>query len=283
MSAVNLQSSGQIYNTDNGFRAQNGDDNGDARKRRRELNLLDNGNKYIPSDGLVSYYDRAGGKNYLDGRRVKITGTEFSNNVVAGKNVAGLITSAYSLTLADCAFRRNSAKAMVFVYNNEAIVDNTIFAENTVEVSTVIMASPRGSKPLPIAIKNDGEAVARVEATHIVERTCFLGMRVGMSNVLVTDVDHAGFGQRDNHATGTQFTWVSSCEGGAAEKTGNDCLETGNCDGTCVQFTSEKCMAEGMESREYEMFFNAGFSFRRRGWVAPLVMMVSVWLLQRVV
>lgn len=139
---------------------------------------------------------------------------------------------------------------MVFVYNNDAIIDNTIFTDNKVEVSTVVMKSPKGSKPV-VATNVDG-AVAAVKPTHIVERTCFFGSHVGMSNVLVTDVENAGFAQRDNHATGTEFTWVSSCEGGAAEKLGNDCLETGRCDGTCVQFTSERCLAD------HDMPFSSG-------------------------
>lgn len=252
--ALNVQSSGQIYAAGHNNTVRNEGANnavgGGGGNRGRLLNLLDEGGKFIPRDGLVSYYDHSSGKSYRDGRRVKITKTEFADNVVEGDKVAGLITSAYSLTLTDCFFRRNQAKAVVFVYNNEALVDNTIFAENTVEVSTVIMASPKGSKLL--ATKGN-------EPTHIVERTCFLGSNVGMSNVLVTDVENTGFGQRDNHAKGTKFTWVSKCEGGAAERLGNDCLETGNCDGTCVEFTSERCAADGADSREFEMFFNAAY------------------------
>ena len=173
---------------------------------------------------------------------------------------------------------------MIFVYNNEAIVDNTIFAENTVEVSTVIMASPEGSKKPNTSSNGQDDTF---EPTHIVERTCFLGSNVGMSNVLVTDVDNTGFGQRDNHAKGTQFTWVSTCEGGAAEHFGNDCLETGNCDGTCVDFTSEKCLADRVNSREYEMFFNAGYSRRRMNvvgwWLSSLGMALVVCVLSVII
>ena len=39
---------------------------------------------------------------------------------------------------------------MVFVYNDEAVVEDTVFVGNTVEVSTIILASPKKSK------KNDG-------------------------------------------------------------------------------------------------------------------------------
>ena len=92
--------------------------------------------------------------------------------------------------------------------------------------------------------------IVRDEPTHIVERTCFLGSRVGMSNVLVTDVDNTRFGQRNNHAMGTEFTWASTCNGGVAESLGSDCRETGNCDGTCVQFTTKKCMADGVHNLE---------------------------------
>ena len=70
--------------------------------------------------------------------------------------------------------------------------------------------------------------------THIIEHSCFLKSNVGMSNVLVTDAESAGCGQRDNHASGTKFTWASTCEGGVAESNGDDCLETGNCDGICA-------------------------------------------------
>eukprot|EP00579_Thalassiosira_antarctica_P018956 CAMPEP_0201952162 /NCGR_PEP_ID=MMETSP0904-20121228/974_1 /ASSEMBLY_ACC=CAM_ASM_000553 /TAXON_ID=420261 /ORGANISM="Thalassiosira antarctica, Strain CCMP982" /LENGTH=182 /DNA_ID=CAMNT_0048495777 /DNA_START=153 /DNA_END=697 /DNA_ORIENTATION=- len=173
--------------------------------------------------------------------------------------------------MTDCFFQKNNAKAMVFVYNNEAIVDNTIFAENKVEVSTVIMASPKGSKPIPVTTTKSGEVVG-VEPTHIVERTCFLGSQVGMSNVLVTDVENTGFGQQDNHAKGTEFTWVSTCEGGAAEQFGNDCLETGSCDGTCIQFTSEKCLADRVNSREYAMFFNSGYRNVKNAWALGMTL-----------
>lgn len=125
----------------------------------------------------------------------------------------------------------------MFVYNNDALVENTVFAENTAEVSTVIMSSPKDSKPL---YNNLGE----IEPTHLVERSCFLGSQVGMSNVLATDVATTGFGQRNNHATGTSFSWISSCEGGAAEQDGEECLESGMCDGTCIQFTEGKCLAD---------------------------------------
>mmetsp|Transcript_9962 Transcript_9962/g.21029 ORF Transcript_9962/g.21029 Transcript_9962/m.21029 type:complete len:203 (+) Transcript_9962:923-1531(+) len=163
--------------------------------------------------------------------------SEFTNNIVDDTHTAGLVTSAYSLTLTGCFFQSNSARAMVFVYNNDALVENTVFAENTVEVSTVIMSSPKDSKPL---YNNLGE----IEPTHLVERSCFLGSQVGMSNVLATDVATTGFGQRNNHATGTSFSWISSCEGGAAEQDGEECLESGMCDGTCIQFTEGKCLAD---------------------------------------
>jgi len=198
----------------------------------RKLNLLDNGANFIPSDGKVSYYDNTASINYLDSRRVKISKTEFVNNKAALNNVAGLVTSAYSLTMTDCFFQSNEAKAMVFAYNNDALVKNAIFTENKVEVATIILASPEGSKPVSS------------NPTHIIEQTCFLGSSVGMSNVLVTDVDTTGFGQRENHAAGTQFSWVSNCEGAAAEKHGHECLESGKCDGTCVRFESEQCLAD---------------------------------------
>lgn len=279
---VNPQISGQLYNHNDGD--ESSDVYGDQLpiqdgNRKRRLNLLDNGEKYIPQDGLVSYYDNTAGKNYLDGRRVKIINTEFANNVISGDNVAGLITSAYSLTLRDCFFQKNNAKSMVFVYNNEALVDNTIFAENTVEVSTVIMASPKGSKPVMTSMKQNGEEAAGHTSmpTHIVERTCFLGSRVGMSNVLVTDVENTGFGQRDNHAVGTEFSWVSTCEGGAAEQLGNDCLETGSCDGTCVHFTAEKCMSDMMDRKDYDMLqWNGGVSSKKNGLVWGVMMGVAI-------
>mmetsp|Transcript_19093 Transcript_19093/g.41597 ORF Transcript_19093/g.41597 Transcript_19093/m.41597 type:complete len:720 (+) Transcript_19093:56-2215(+) len=269
---TNIQSSGQIYN--GGNRGQRR-----RRLRRRRLNLLDDGAKFIPEDGLVAYYDRTPGENYLDGRRVKISNSEFANNRMAGDNVAGLVTSAYSLTVTNCFFRENDAKAMVFVYNDDAIVDGTVFAENKVEVSTVIMASPRGGTAEP-AQKGSGGGPATVaaEPTHIVERSCFVGSHVGMSNVLVTDVEDTGFGQRDNHARGTEFTWVSDCEGGAAEQFGHDCLETGRCDGTCIQFTSEKCMSERADSREYAMLFSAGNRTVERGGLWGMTLVFAVVL-----
>ncbi|KAL7456314.1 hypothetical protein ACHAWC_007845, partial [Mediolabrus comicus] len=199
---------------------------------RRNLNLLDNGANYIDSNGKVSYYDNTASINYLDSSRVKISRTEFVNNTAAMNNVAGLVTSAYSLTMTDCFFQSNDAKAMVFAYNNEALVKNTMFTENKVEVATIILASPKGSTPVSS------------NPTHLIEQSCFLGSSVGMSNVLVTDVETTGFGQRDNHAAGTQFSWVSNCEGAAAEKYGHECLESGKCDGTCVKFTSETCQAD---------------------------------------
>eukprot|EP00985_Skeletonema_marinoi_P021286 scaffold12961_cov145-Skeletonema_marinoi.AAC.10 len=212
--------------------ANNMDETASNEGGTRKLNLLDNGANFIPSDGKVSYYDNTASINYLDSRRVKISKTEFVNNKAALDNVAGLVTSAYSLTMTDCFFQSNEAKAMVFAYNNDALVKNAIFTENKVEVATIILASPEGSKPISS------------NPTHIIEQTCFLGSSVGMSNVLVTDVDTTGFGQRENHAAGTQFSWVSNCEGAAAEKHGHECLESGKCDGTCVRFESEQCLAD---------------------------------------
>ena len=153
------------------------------------------------------------------------------------------------------------------------MVDNTIFVKNKVEVAAVIMSSPKGSKPLVAKLTN-GKVVA-IKATHIVKQTCFLGSHVGMSNVLVTDLENTGFVQRDNHAKGTKFTWVSTCEGGAAEQLGNDCLETGRCNGTCVIFTSERCMADRANSREYEMLFNSGNRNVKTAW-ASLGTMLSL-------
>eukprot|EP00574_Skeletonema_japonicum_P005943 CAMPEP_0201714978 /NCGR_PEP_ID=MMETSP0593-20130828/1241_1 /ASSEMBLY_ACC=CAM_ASM_000672 /TAXON_ID=267983 /ORGANISM="Skeletonema japonicum, Strain CCMP2506" /LENGTH=618 /DNA_ID=CAMNT_0048204321 /DNA_START=89 /DNA_END=1942 /DNA_ORIENTATION=- len=199
---------------------------------RRRLNLLDNGANFIPSDGKVSYYDNTASINYLDSRRVMITKTEFVNNIAAVNNVAGLVTSAYSLTMTDCFFQSNDAKAMVFAYNNDALVKNTIFTDNKVDTATIVLASPEGSKRTSST------------PTHLVEQTCFLGSNVGMSNVLATDVEATGFGQRENHAAGTQFSWVSNCEGAAAESLGHECLESGKCDGTCVRFDSEQCLAD---------------------------------------
>ncbi len=60
-----------------------------------------------------------------------------------------------------------------------------------------------------------------------------------------------GFG-RNNHIAGTVFTWASTCKGAAAEETGNDCLETGDCDGTCVEFTSGERLASRVDSGGYE-------------------------------
>ena len=65
-----------------------------------------------------------------------------------------------------------------------------------------------------------------------------------MSNVLATSVAHAAFGQRENHATGTSFTWISDCEGTAVESKGHECLETGVCDETCVRFDAWVCLAD---------------------------------------
>lgn len=217
----------------------------------RKLNLLDNGANFIPSDGKVSYYDNTASINYLDSRRVMITKTEFVNNIAAVNNVAGLVTSAYSLTMTDCFFQSNDAKAMVFAYNNDALVKNTIFTENKVEVSTIILASPEGSKRISSG------------PTHLIEQTCFLGSNVGMSNVLATDVETTGFGQRENHAAGTQFSWVSNCEGAAAEAHGHECLETGRCDGTCVRFDSEQCLADMTKTHHS----GASSAMNHFGWV----------------
>mmetsp|Transcript_23245 Transcript_23245/g.38301 ORF Transcript_23245/g.38301 Transcript_23245/m.38301 type:complete len:615 (+) Transcript_23245:141-1985(+) len=212
--------------------ASNMGENANDQWGTRRLNLLDNGANFIPSDGKVSYYDNTASINYLNSRRVKISKTDFVNNTAAVNNVAGLVTSAYSLTMTDCFFQSNEAKAMVFSYNNDALVKNTMFTENKVEVATIILASPEGSKSVSS------------NPTHLIEQTCFLGSSVGMSNVLVTDVDTTGFGQRENHAAGTQFSWVSNCEGAAAEKYGHECLQSGKCDGTCVRFQSEQCQAD---------------------------------------
>ena len=261
--------SGQSFtniNDDTGGRTPQNPYNGNGNRnlRQRRLNLLDNGEKFISQGGLISYYDNTASINYLDGRRVKIVNTEFVNNNAKDENVAGLVTSAYSLTLSGCFFQNNEAKAMVFVYNNEALVENTLFVENMVEVSTVVMASPKGSSKS----SNDGRP------THLLERSCFLGSRVGMSNVLVTDVENTGFGQRDNHATGTEFTWVSDCQGGAAEKLGNDCLEKGLCDGTCVEFTAERCLAAKMSS---SLGMSSGASIKSV-WAFGRVVVVAVLL-----
>ena len=42
------------------------------------------------------------------------------------------------LMVTDCLFKRNSAKLMVFVYNDDALVNEFVFAENTVEVSEAV-------------------------------------------------------------------------------------------------------------------------------------------------
>ncbi|KAL9181772.1 hypothetical protein ACHAXT_012115 [Thalassiosira profunda] len=260
-SSVNAQSSGSIY----GHGGSDGSQSPEATqsyndRRGRRLNLLDDGNAYIPEGGPIRYYDDAADSNYRDGRRVKIANTEFVDNVVSGDTVAGLVTSAYSLTLTGCKFENNDAKAMVFVYNTDALIDNSVFAHNAVEVSTVVLASPEDAKTQTAS--SFGEQIA---PTHIVERSCFLSSKVGMSNVLVTDIDAAGFGQRDNHASGTEFSWVSSCEGAAAEGAGHDCVENGNCDGTCVAFDTGKCEADGANGREYEMMWNGGGASDARG------------------
>ncbi|KAL3826406.1 hypothetical protein ACHAXA_008614 [Cyclostephanos tholiformis] len=224
------------------------------RRRRRKLNLLDDGNMYIPPDGLVSYYDHgdSGKYNYLDGRRVKISRTVFSDNEsYEDGSVAGLVTSAYSITVTDCLFERNTGKSMVFVYNDDAMVDDTVFVENTVDVSTIIMSSPKEeSETTSTTTASDAASIVSeyIEPTHIVERSCFLGSKVGISNVLATSSETVGFGQRDNHVSGTAFTWASTCDGAAAEEFGDDCLMMGNCDGTCVEFTSPECSASRVKS-----------------------------------
>ncbi|KAL7503673.1 hypothetical protein ACHAXN_003157 [Cyclotella atomus] len=210
----------------------------------RKLNLLDGPDKFISQQGSIKYFDTSVGVNYLDGRRVKIVDSEFIKNNAIGDQVAGLVTSAYSITMTKCKFSGNSAKSMVYVYNNQALIDNTLFAQNTVQAATVVLKSPEGSAP-----KGADES-----PDHLVERSCFIGSKVGMSNVLVTDIINTGFGQRDNHATGTEFSWDSKCEGAAAEELGEDCLETGECDGTCVIFDSEKCLAENLDESNQQDF-----------------------------
>ena len=84
---------------------------GGTRTNQRTLNLLKN-------------------RNALDGHRVKIINSDFVNNI-SSDNIAGLISSAYSLSISNCLFERNSARAIVFVYNHEAVVGNTMFVENT--------------------------------------------------------------------------------------------------------------------------------------------------------
>lgn len=277
--AMDLQSSGQLSSY--GESGAGGGGKVDGRQRRRWLNLLDDGGKYIPPHGSVAYYDRDAGKNYLNGRRVMISGTEFVNNVASGNIVAGLVTSAYSLTITNCLFQKNAAKSMVYVYNDDALVDDTVFSQNTVEVSTVILSSPKAKESNPpsttttsstTATTSNGELVMPM---HIVERSCFLSSNVGMSNVLVTDAESAGFGQRHNHAAGTMFTWASTCEGGVAEENGDDCLETGNCDGTCVGFTSAECLASRVAGGVYDMYSkNAASNRRGREWVALFFLVV---------
>jgi hypothetical protein len=210
----------------------------------RKLNLLDGPGKFISQEGSIKYFDNSVGVNYLDGRRVKIVDSEFVNNNAIGDQVAGLVTSAYSITMSNCKFSGNSAKSMVYVYNNQALIDNSVFAQNTVQAATVVLKSPEGSTP-----KGADES-----PDHLVERSCFIGSKVGISNVLVTDLINTGFGQRDNHATGTEFSWDSKCEGAAAEELGEDCLETGECDGTCVIFSSEKCLAENHDESNQQDF-----------------------------
>jgi hypothetical protein len=78
-------------------------------------------------------------------KRVVIARLVFSdNNTTKGGDgsVTGIVMLAYSLTITDCLFKRNAARLMVFVYNNNAMVYSTMFAKNAVEVSTVIMSSP---------------------------------------------------------------------------------------------------------------------------------------------
>jgi hypothetical protein len=123
------------------------------------------------------------------------------------------------------------------------------------EMSTVILSSLRESDTTTKTTTTAAAAASRVksvEPTHIVELSCFLGSKVGMSNVLATSSEAVGFGQRDNHVAGTVFTWASTCEGAAAEETGDDCLETGDCDGTCVEFTRGECLASRVDSGGYE-------------------------------
>lgn len=246
-------------NLDSSSSANNVIDEKNEGGNTRKLNLLDNGANFIPSDGKVSYYDNTASINYLDSRRVKISNTEFVNNTAAVNNVAGLVTSAYSLTMTDCLFQSNEAKAMVFAYNNEALVKNTMFTANKVDVATIILASPEGSKPISS------------DPTHIIEQTCFLGSSVGMSNVLVTNVETTGFGQRENHATGTQFSWLSNCEGAAAEKYGHECLESRKCDGTCVGFESEKCLADITKH-------SGASSTSHFDWILPVSIVSTVFL-----
>jgi hypothetical protein len=238
----------------------------------RKLNLLDGNAKFISQQGSIKYFETAG-TNYLDGRRVKIVNSEFTNNNAMGDQIVGVVTSAYSLTMSKCKFSNNSAKSMVYVYNNQALIDNTVFAQNTVQSATVVLKSPDGSKP-----KDTDES-----PNHLVEKSCFLGSKVGMSNVLVTDIVNTGFGQRDNHATGTEFSWDSKCEGAAAEVNGDNCLENGICDGTCVEFSSERCLAENHdESNQQDLggFFmwNAAAGRSARGWSGVMLMIGAALL-----
>ena len=229
---------------------------------------------YIPPDGKVSYYDDGDPSvaydNYLDGRRVKISNTAFRDNASnEDGSVAGLVTSAYSLTVSGCVFERNAGESMIFAYNDDAMVDDTVFVENSVEASTIVMSSPReGDDATATATTSttspyeaSGLGNESMRPTHIVERTCFLGSTVGISNVLVTNADSVGFGQRDNHVVGTTFVWASTCDGAAAEEFGDDCLSTGDCDGTCVGFTSPECLASRIKSGGYDRYSNAGGSF----------------------
>jgi len=228
---------------------------GGTRTNQRTLNLLKN-------------------RNTLDEHRVKIINSDFVNNI-SSDNIAGLISSAYSLSISNCLFERNSARAIVFVYNHEAVVGNTMFVENTVEISTVIMQTPKGQGMKEPTSNGGGKTsiananiASAMDASHIVERSCFLGSHVGMSNVLVTDATDSGFTQRENHGRGTVYAWASKCEDGAAEKVGNDCNVNDNCVGMCVPFTSEECMADRVvTSKEYELFMNDAYNSRRgSGW-----------------
>ena len=232
--------SGEPHNYGNTGYNMNQNGNGLSRK----LSLLEGDAKFITQQGSVKYFDNSVGTNYLDGRRVKIVDSEFTDNNSIGDQVAGIVTSAYSLTMSKCNFSNNSAKSMVYVYNNQALIDYTVFAQNTVKAATVVMKSPEGSKP-----KKTDES-----PDHLVERSCFLGSKVGISNVLVTDVINTGFGQRDNHAIGTEFSWDSTCQGAAAEGNDEDCLENGTCDGTCVEFSSERCLAENHDESNQQDF-----------------------------
>lgn len=255
------------------------EDSTGSRTDQRALNLLDDGAKYIPADGQVIYYDQtAKNHNYIDGHRVKIINSQFINNIASDEDVAGLVTSAYSLTISNCLFEQNSARAIVFVYNNKARVENTMFVKNTVDISTVIMQTQKGqqgsknsstssslSNKATTNVNNTASAIVppSTDATHIVQGCCFLGSHVGMSNVLVTDATDSGYAQRDNHGKGTEYTWASKCEDGAAEKVGNDCATNANCIGKCVQFTSEECLADRVvTSKEYELFMNDGYTSR---------------------